>query len=72
MYLWHVPLQVALFVAVTPYVQIADLAKSPWFLLAYLIVVCAVARLMFVLFERPAGAGSGIGSPGGVLQLVLP
>jgi peptidoglycan/LPS O-acetylase OafA/YrhL len=54
MYLWHVPLQVALFVAVTPYVQIADLAKSPWFLLAYLIVVCAVARVMFVLFERPA------------------
>jgi peptidoglycan/LPS O-acetylase OafA/YrhL len=53
MYLWHVPLQVALFVLVTPYVQPSELAKSPWFLVAYLSIVCTVARVMFLLFERP-------------------
>lgn len=53
-YLWHVPLQAALFVGLTPYFQLGEVAKSPWFLVAYLVVVCTVARAMFLLYERPA------------------
>ena len=53
-YLWHVPLQLIVLLALMRAVDVRALAGNLWFLAAYLTVVIAVARLSFVYLERPA------------------
>lgn len=53
-YLWHIPLQMALFVLLVPRFDLAVLASSGWFLLTFIALVMAVARLSFVYIESPA------------------
>ncbi|MCW6532907.1 acyltransferase [Sphingomonas sp. MMSM20] len=52
MYLWHVPLQLMLFVLL-PAAMIPHLADSLWFLLLFLGGTIAVARISYVAYERP-------------------
>ncbi|MDE2405954.1 MAG: acyltransferase [Sphingomonadales bacterium] len=52
-YLWHVPMQVALIIALHGRVDIMALAARPAFLLAWLVAVLLVARISLVLYERP-------------------
>jgi peptidoglycan/LPS O-acetylase OafA/YrhL len=54
LYLWHIPVQLALFLCLSSYWNIARLAVSPFFLGAYLLVVAVVARAGFVAIELPA------------------
>lgn len=53
MYLWHVPIQLSVFLLL-PDGLVAEVAASPWFLLTFVLVVTVVARLSFVWIERPA------------------
>ena len=52
MYLWHIPIQLALFLTVPALIESAT--RSAWFLLSYLALVCVVARIGYLHFERPA------------------
>lgn len=49
-YLWHVPLQMTIYLLVS---DAAALARSPLFLIAYICAVITLARLSFSWFERP-------------------
>ena len=53
LYLWHVPVQMALVLLLVPQVDPAALAQSGWFLAFFLLGTTALARMSFVLFERP-------------------
>lgn len=53
-YLWHVPLQLALMLALLPQFNPAVVASKTWFLPLWLGTVIAAARLSFVWIERPA------------------
>ena len=54
LYLWHVPVQMAVLLLLLPDRNPAELAQSGWFLAAFLLGTTALARVTFVLFERPA------------------
>ena len=66
LYLWHVPVQMLIFLVLLPSLDPAKLAQSAWFLVAFVLGTMALARTTFVLFERPmrerirrsAGAGN--------------
>ena len=53
LYLWHVPVQMTLILALLPFVDPAELAQNSWFLAAFVLGTTALARASFVLFERP-------------------
>lgn len=53
LYLWHVPVQMAVLLVLLPYHNPAALAQNGWFLTAFLLGTTALARITFVLFERP-------------------
>ena len=53
LYLWHVPVQMAVILALLPYFDPAELAQNGWFLAAFVLGTTALARASFVLFERP-------------------
>ncbi|MDO7842390.1 acyltransferase family protein [Sphingomonas immobilis] len=72
MYLWHVPVQLLAFILLAPYFDMIALAASPWFLLGFVVSVAMIARIGFVLIERPArtalrrfgsGPHTGISAP---------
>ena len=52
-YLWHVPVQIALMLALLPRFDLAQAAQSGWFLAAFVLGTTALARVSFLLFERP-------------------
>lgn len=52
-YLWHVPMQLALMLAFLPDANPAEFAAEGWVLAAWLASVLLVARLSFIWFERP-------------------
>ena len=52
-YLWHVPLQLALMLTLLPGTNPSHIAAHGWFLPLWLLSVIAVARISFVGFERP-------------------
>lgn len=52
-YLWHVPLQMALILLLMPTFDLAALASSGWCLVLFTLLVVVVARLSFVYIERP-------------------
>lgn len=53
-YLWHVPLQVAVVTYFGQHPAARSALTQPWFLVAFLVTVVALARLSFVFFEDPA------------------
>lgn len=53
-YLWHVPLQLALMVLLLPTYSPAALAAQGWFLPLWIVFMVGWARLSFVWVERPA------------------
>ena len=53
MYLWHVPVQIAIILFFARFAVPSDVYLSPWFLISYLALVIGLARLSFVFFERP-------------------
>ena len=53
LYLWHVPVQMAVLLLLFRHGDPAELAQNGWFLAAYLLGTTALARVTFVLFERP-------------------
>jgi peptidoglycan/LPS O-acetylase OafA/YrhL len=53
-YLWHVPLQLALMLALLPAHNPATLAAQGWFLPLWIASVVGWARLSFIWIERPA------------------
>lgn len=53
LYLWHVPVQMALMLALLPYFDPAELAQNGWFLAAFVLGTTALSRASFLLFERP-------------------
>ena len=54
MYLWHVPVQIAVILLAPSAARISEWAQSPWWLVAYLLLIVGVARLSFLLIEKPA------------------
>ena len=52
-YLWHVPMQLALMLAFLPDAHPAEFAAQGWVLATWLAAVVLVARLSFIWFERP-------------------
>lgn len=52
-YLWHVPMQLALMLAILPHGNPAEFTAQGWVLVVWLGSVIAVARLSFLWFERP-------------------
>ena len=57
LYLWHVPVQIAILLVLLPHRYPGDLAQSGWFLAAFVLGTMALARATFVLFERPMREG---------------
>jgi len=53
-YLWHVPLQLVLLLILMPGIDPAEIAQNWWFLAGFLLLAIAMARVSFVVFERPA------------------
>lgn len=53
LYLWHVPVQMLIMLALLPLGEPAALAHNGWFLAAFLLGTTALARVSFVWFERP-------------------
>lgn len=53
LYLWHVPVQMALVLLLVPQIDPAALAQNAWFLGAFLLGTTALARFTFVMLERP-------------------
>ena len=53
-YLWHVPMQIALILALTGRADLMGLASQGWFLALWLAAVLTVGRLSFTHFEAPA------------------
>ena len=53
LYLWHVPVQMLILLALLPSRDPASFAQSGWFLAAFVLGTTALARTTFVLFERP-------------------
>ena len=53
LYLWHVPVQMLILLALLPSRDPAALAQSGWLLAAFVLGTMALARTTFVLFERP-------------------
>lgn len=54
LYLWHVPLQMVLVLALAPLIPIDRLADSPLFLALFIALAFTLARMSFLWFERPA------------------
>lgn len=53
-YLWHLPLQLALILLLSRLGSVAGLAAHGWFMLAFLALLLAVARISYVRIEWPA------------------
>lgn len=53
-YLWHVPFQIALLLAMDLSGIGQGIVRSPWFLLFFLTTTIAMARLSYLWIERPA------------------
>ena len=53
LYLWHIPVQMAVVLLLLPNRDPAELARSGWFLAAFLLGSTMLARVSFVLFELP-------------------
>jgi peptidoglycan/LPS O-acetylase OafA/YrhL len=53
-YLWHVPIQIAILLTLAALGVSKTIALEPWFFVIFIIMVVAIARLSFVYFERPA------------------
>lgn len=54
MYLWHMPLQLAMIIVLSRFTDVAQLAARGWFMALYLVLVVAFARISYLLVERPA------------------
>ncbi|MDP3906995.1 acyltransferase [Novosphingobium sp.] len=52
-YLWHVPMQLALMLVILPHGNPAEFTAQGWVLAAWLGAVILAARLSFIWFERP-------------------
>lgn len=52
-YLWHVPMQLALMLAFLPDAHPAEFAAQGWVLAVWIAAVVLIARLSFIWFERP-------------------
>lgn len=55
-YLWHMPLQIAIVLALSPFVSVTVLASHGWFMATFLLVLIALARASYLTIERPARA----------------
>ncbi|QNN65688.1 acyltransferase [Sphingomonas rhizophila] len=53
-YLWHVPIQLMILLAMHQFGVSTAIFTSPWFLFFFLAAVIVVARLSFIAIERPA------------------
>ena len=53
LYLWHIPVQLLVMLALLPLGDPAALARNGWFLTAFVLGTTALARASFVWFERP-------------------
>ncbi len=53
-YLWHVPVQIAILLTLTAVNIPKTVAFEPWFFLIFVITVLITARLSFVYFETPS------------------
>lgn len=53
-YLWHVPVQLCLLLALLPAHNPAEVAQNWWFLPLFMAAVVMLARASYVWFERPA------------------
>ncbi len=54
MYLWHMPLQLALIIGLSRFTDVAVLAANGWIMAFYLVLVLALARISYLVIERPA------------------
>ena len=64
-YLWHVPLQIALLIVLDGLIGSRSAVRSPYFFVVFVAVVVMVARLSFLFYERPMRRWvRGIGSSG--------
>lgn len=54
MYLWHTPIQLGGILLLARSGMLPSLGQQGWFMLAYVVFVVVVARLSFLLIERPA------------------
>jgi peptidoglycan/LPS O-acetylase OafA/YrhL len=54
-YLWHIPIIIVILLVFSRVEGSRAVANQPWFLLAFLVLVVAVARLSFILIEKRAG-----------------
>ncbi len=53
-YLWHMPLILALKLSISYVTDVSVLALNGWFMAAYMVLILIIARLSFVWFEEPA------------------
>jgi peptidoglycan/LPS O-acetylase OafA/YrhL len=53
-YLWHVPVQIGILLALTAADVPKTVAFEPWFFLMFMALVLIMARISFVYFETPA------------------
>lgn len=54
LYLWHVPVQLALMIAIGPGGPMVRVASSPYFAIAWLLGMVLIARASFTYLEAPA------------------
>lgn len=52
-YLWHIPLQLALVLLVDATIGTRDIARQPWFMLGYVGLTIALGFISHAKFERP-------------------
>lgn len=55
-YLWHMPLQLTILLAVSPFMPVTALAMHGWFMVAYLVTLLVVSRISYLKIEQPARA----------------
>jgi peptidoglycan/LPS O-acetylase OafA/YrhL len=53
-YLWHMPLQLALILTLSRFTSVSQLAAQGWFMALYLLAVISLARISYIVLERPA------------------
>jgi peptidoglycan/LPS O-acetylase OafA/YrhL len=53
-YLWHIPIQISTLIVLDRFVGSREIALHWWFLVAFICLTVAVARLSFIWVERPA------------------
>lgn len=65
-YLWHLPLQLALILLLSRFASVASLAGHWWFMLAFLALLLVTARISYRLIEWPARQWlRGLAAPSG-------